>query len=103
MIAVVDTWAGEPLGETPTQDADSLHATIEGLRIDNEALRAALAARNTAVWLPLKKAAGEANMPYETARAWAAAGLIESDKDGGRVIVNLTDLIARLLRLGHRS
>ena len=30
------------------------------------------------------------------------ADLIESDKDGGRVIVNLTDLIARLLRLGRR-
>jgi hypothetical protein len=105
---IVSRDLADRLEATMTEAADpplvgDLLATIEALRVDNEALRAKLVARDTAVWLPLKKAAGEVKMPYETARAWAAAGLIESDKDGGRVVVNVTDLLARLLRLGLRS
>jgi hypothetical protein len=80
----------------------ALQATIEALRIDNEMLRAKLAARDEAVWLPLKAAAIDASLPYETARAWAAAGLIESDRDGGRIFVNATNLFDRLKRLGRR-
>jgi hypothetical protein len=86
---------GDPLRKL----VDEMQAYIERQRVDIERLRVEKAERDAPVWLPLKRAAGVAGVPYETARAWAAAGWIESDKDGGRVIVNVTDLIARCARL----
>jgi hypothetical protein len=47
----------------------------------------------------LKIASFEGAVPYETARAWAAAGLFEAYKDGGRIIANVTSLIASRVRL----
>jgi hypothetical protein len=83
-----------------------LQRTIDELRLDmrRENWRRLVAAqaaavRDAEVWLPLKTGAHDAGVKYETARAWAARGLIKSDKDGGRVIVELGSLIARRLRL----
>jgi len=45
-------------------------------------------------WLPLKAAAHDAGMKYETARTWAERGLIEARRDGARWIVNLVSLKA---------
>jgi hypothetical protein len=76
-----------------------LLALVEKLRADNARWRAASAPH---VWLPLKQAAYDAGVPYETARAWAAAERFESYKQGGRVIANVTSLIACRVRLTGR-
>jgi len=52
-------------------------------------------AKNAERWLPLKVAAIDAAVEYETARTWAARGLIKARRDGGRVFVELSSLIAR--------
>jgi len=46
-------------------------------------------------WLPLKAAAHDAGVNYETARVWAKRGLIEARRDGKRWLVNLVSLKAR--------
>ncbi|SFJ68917.1 hypothetical protein SAMN05216525_13213 [Bradyrhizobium sp. Gha] len=43
----------------------------------------------TAQWLPLKAAAHDAGVKYETARVWAESGFIEARRDGKRWLVNL--------------
>jgi len=52
-----------------------------------------------AIWLPLKAAAHDAGVKYETARKWAERGLIEACRDGKRWIVNVSSLKARKERL----
>ena len=49
----------------------------------------------TAQWLPLKAAAHDAGVKYETARVWAESGFIEARRDGKRWLVNLVTLTAR--------
>jgi hypothetical protein len=88
--------AEEPIDQVEPDAYAGLLALVESLRLDNARLRAAAA---PAVWRPLKIASFEGAVPYETARAWAAAGLFEAYKDGGRIIANVTSLIASRVRL----
>ena len=60
--------------------------------------RVAQLARPAAQWVPLKAAAHD-RTGYETCRKWAAAGLIEAGREGGRWFVNVVSLKARLARL----
>jgi hypothetical protein len=81
-----------------------LRMLVDALRIDNERLRAEKAERDAPVWLPLKLAAYRAELPYEKARAWAARAILagcvnEARKDGGRVMVNVTALIAHRMHM----
>jgi len=78
-----------------------LLVTVEALQIANAKLLAEKG--DPGVWLPLKAAAADAGVPYETARSWAATKKIESRRDGGRVFVGVNSLIDRLKRLGRRS
>ena len=48
-----------------------------------------------AQWLPLKAAAHDAGVKYETARKWAERGLIEARRDGERWFVNVVGLRTR--------
>jgi len=50
--------------------------------------------------LPLKAAAHDAGVKYETARVWAKRGLIEARREGKRWLVNVVSLKARKERLG---
>ena len=53
-------------------------------------------------WLPLKAAAHDAGVKYETARKWAERGLIEARREGKRWFVNVVSLQARKERLEGR-
>lgn len=80
---------------------DGLQALVRALQADNWRLIAEKAARDASVWMTLKRASHRAACSYERARAFAeraiAAGrLNEARKDGGRVSVNVTTLIAHL-------
>jgi hypothetical protein len=55
-----------------------------------------------AQWLPLKAAAHDANVKYETARVWAERGLIEARRDSRRWLANVVSLKARKERLAGR-
>src|SRR3979490_2928945 len=90
-----------PSAATDASRIVELLATIAALRDYNEKLLAEK--DDPGVWLPLKAAAADAGVPYETARSWAAANKIESRRDGGRVFVGVNSLIDRLKRLGRRS
>ena len=46
-------------------------------------------------WLPLKAAAIDSGVEYETARQWVVRGLVEGRREGGRWLVNLVSLMAR--------
>jgi hypothetical protein len=78
-------------------------ALVETLRLDKAKLVLAVARLRAecapAEWLPLKLAAYRAGVPYGKAQEWAAAGSFESFKDIGRVVANLTSLIACRVRL----
>jgi len=77
-----------------------LRRRFETLRADNARYRAEKAARDAPPperWLRLKPGASIAQVPYETARVWAARGLIKSRKDGG-VFVEMGSLIARRIQ-----
>jgi hypothetical protein len=52
-----------------------------------------------AQWLPLKAAAHDAGVKYETARVWAERGLIEARREGKRWLINVVSLKARKERL----
>ncbi|MDN4982225.1 hypothetical protein QY049_03165 [Bradyrhizobium sp. WYCCWR 13022] len=52
-------------------------------------------------WLPLKAAAHDADVLYETARLWAKAGLIQARRVGKRWIVNVVTLKARKQLFTH--
>jgi hypothetical protein len=88
--------AEETIDQVEPETHAGLLALVETLRLDNARLRAAAA---PAVWRSLKIAAFDGAVTYETARAWAAAGLFESCKDGGRITANVTSLIACRVRL----
>jgi len=90
----------EPPAGTDARIAELL-VTVEALETANAKLLAEK--DNLGVWLPLKAAAADAGVPYETARSWAATKKIESRRDGGRVFVGVNSLIDRLKRLGRRS
>ncbi|OSJ21230.1 hypothetical protein BSZ19_48245 [Bradyrhizobium japonicum] len=55
-----------------------------------------------AQWMPLKAAAIDWGVKYETLRMWCKRGLVEADRDGKRWMVNLTSLKARQARLFGR-
>jgi hypothetical protein len=55
-----------------------------------------------AQWLPLKAAAHDASLTYETARVWAKRGLIEARPEGGRWLANVVSLKNRKERLEGR-
>jgi hypothetical protein len=48
-----------------------------------------------AQWLPLKAAAHDCGVEYETARTWAVGSLIEARREGARWFVNVVSLRAR--------
>jgi hypothetical protein len=75
----------------------ALRETIAALMLDNEALRTKLAERDVPppIYLPLKRAAGEAFVRYDRARVWHRKGLIESRKDAGRIVATVSSLIER--------
>ena len=52
-----------------------------------------------AIWLPLKAAAHDVGVKYETARKWAERGLIEARREGKRWVANVVSLKARKERL----
>ncbi|WBL76028.1 hypothetical protein I3J27_23695 [Bradyrhizobium xenonodulans] len=82
--------------DDPAADRDP-HAAINELK----QTIAVLAARVTQLeqtpeeWLPLKAAAHDADVVYETARLWAKAGLIQARRVGKRWFVNVASLKAR--------
>jgi hypothetical protein len=83
---------------------DDMQARVDAVVSENWRLLAAkvaLAAPPPA-WLALKPAAVDAGVAYETARHWCAMGWVESYKQGGRVIANLSSLIACRVRLTGR-
>jgi hypothetical protein len=92
-----------PDDATPTPDTYARVLTlVETLRHDKAQLQLKIARLQAecapAEWLPLKTAAYEAGVPYWKAQEWAAAGWFESFKEG-RVVANLTSLIACRVRL----
>jgi hypothetical protein len=58
--------------------------------------------RPAALWMPLKASALDCNVKYETARTWAASGLIEARREGKRWFVNVVSLRARVQLLLQR-
>ena|SRR5436190_24393903 len=52
--------------------------------------------RPAALWMPLKAAALDCNVKYETARTWAVSGLIEARREGKRWFVNAASLRTRV-------
>jgi hypothetical protein len=51
-------------------------------------------------WAPLKAAAFDCGVEYETLRSWAVAGLVEARREGARWYVNIVSVRARQRRLG---
>lgn len=79
--------------ETPV-DHDSAIAALQWTVAQLEA-RLAKLEQPAALWLPLKAAAHDAGVKYETARTWAESGLIEARREGKRWLANLHSLRAR--------
>src|SRR5436190_22781718 len=52
--------------------------------------------RPAALWMPLKAAALDCNVKYETARTWEVSGLIEARREGKRWFVNAASLRTRV-------
>jgi hypothetical protein len=75
--------------------------TIAGLRATIAALNARIAELELPPerWAPLKSAAYDCGVEYETARSWAVSGLITARRERGRWFVDVSSLQARLLRL----
>src|SRR5258706_13692904 len=80
-------------------DVAYLLAVVAKLTRERDALLATKAER----WLPLKVAAIDAAVEYETARTWAARDLIKARKDGGRVFVELGRLISRRMLVARKE
>ncbi|WP_291710933.1 hypothetical protein [Bradyrhizobium sp.] len=59
------------------------------------AARVAQLEQPPASWLPLKAAAIDAGVEYETARQWVVRGLVEGRREGERWLVNVVSLKAR--------
>jgi len=77
------------------------HAAIDALQRTVAILEARVAQLEAppAIWLPLKAAAHDAGVAYETARVWAERGLIEARREGKRWLVNMSSMMARKERL----
>lgn len=90
--------------ETPNNDHHPAVAALQRSLAQLEA-RVAQLELPPAQWLPLKAAAHDAGVEYETARKWAERGLIEARRDGKRWLANLISLKARkdLWLVGFRS
>jgi hypothetical protein len=75
----------------------ALRETVAALTLDNVKLRARLAERDAPppIFLPLKRAAGSADVPYKRALGWHRKGLIESRKDVGRIVATVSSIIER--------
>jgi hypothetical protein len=58
--------------------------------------------RPAALSMPLKAAALDCNVKYETARIWAVSGLIEARREGKRWLVNVVSLRTRVQLLLQR-
>jgi hypothetical protein len=84
--------------EIPAGDHQAAIADLKRTVAQLEA-RVAQLAQPAAQWVPLKAAAHDCRTGYETCRKWAAAGLIEARREGGRWFVNVVSLKARLARL----
>jgi hypothetical protein len=67
--------------ETPVGDHHTANAALQRTVAELEA-RVAQLEQPAALWLPLKAAAIDAGVKYETARKWAERGLIEARRDG---------------------
>src|SRR5690348_13485950 len=88
---------GAPSGAVTETAGGDPHPAIAALQQTVAALEARVAQLEPtpAQWMPLKAAAHDAGVKYETARVWAMRGLIEARRDGERWIVNLVSLKAR--------
>lgn len=84
--------------ETPNDDH---HPDVAALQRSLARLEARVAQleQPPAQWLPLKAAAIDTGVEYETARKWAERGLIEAQREGKRWLINLISLKARKERL----
>lgn len=80
--------------DTPNYDDHPVIADLKRTVAQLEA-RVAQLEQQPARWLPLKAAAHDAGVEYETARVWAKRGLIEARRDGKRWFANLVSLKAR--------
>jgi hypothetical protein len=87
--------------ESPAADQHAAVAALHRTVTDLEA-RVAQLEQPPAQWLPLKAAAHDAGVRYETARVWAERGLIEARREGKRWLVNVVSLKARKERLAGR-
>jgi hypothetical protein len=94
---------GDDLNEAlPGTDASSESETIAELRATNARLAARVAELELPPerWAPLKTAAIDCGVEYETLRSWAVAGFITARREGGRWFVNVPSVQARQPRLG---
>jgi hypothetical protein len=91
----------DAVAETPSGDH---HPAIAALQQTVAQLEARLAKleQPPAKWLPLKTAAHDCGVEYETARRSVEHGLIEARREGGRWFVNVVSLKARKERLAGR-
>jgi hypothetical protein len=80
--------------ETSVTDHDLVVAALQRTVAQLEA-RVAQLEQPPAQWVPLKAAAHDTGVEYETARTWAERGLIEARREGKRWMINLTSLRAR--------
>ena len=80
--------------ETPNGDDHPAVAALQRSLAPLEA-RVAQLEQQPPQWLPLKTAAHDAGVEYETTRKWAERGLIEARRDGKRWLINLISLKAR--------
>ena len=84
--------------ETPVSDQQAAIAALQRT-VAELAARVGQLEAPTAIWLPLKAAAHDAGVKYETARKWAERGLIEARREGKRWVANVVSLKARKERL----
>jgi len=85
----------------PSRHADMTEAQIiADLRetIVRLAARVAELEQPAAQWMPLKAAAHDCGLEYETVRTWAVAGLVEARREGKRWFIKLVSLRARQAR-----
>jgi hypothetical protein len=90
-----------PLGDHHVSDSQAAIAALRHTVARLEA-RVAQLEQQPARWLPLKAAAHDAGVKYETARVWAVRGLIEARREGKRWFPNVVSLKARKERLAGR-
>jgi hypothetical protein len=79
-------------------EMSNMQAVLAGLRADNWCLISEKAARESSpeVWAPLKTAAIDAGVEYETTRYWCEQGVVVAEKLGGRWFVQMRSLHAHV-------